>query len=221
MIAARPVSKIYLVGFMGVGKTTLGRLLADRLGWIFVDLDAEIEAAEGTSIVRIFEEKGEPYFRAIERRVLAEVSARAGTLVVACGGGAFCTTENQTVMHAHGVTVWLDRPFERIWQHREELGSVRPLLASQQSRQSNSEAAAWSLGEAPPRPPLDADSRPTPRTTPQAPARPTEEERVRALCEERIHWYQAATIHLPIGEGEFAQALDRLLSTLAWHISAP
>ena len=185
MIAARPVSKIYLVGFMGAGKTTLGRPLADRLGWTFVDLDAEIEAVEGSSIVRVFEEKGESYFREIERRVLAEVSARSGNLVIACGGGAFCTAENQIVMHAHGITVWLDRPFERVWQHRGALGSVRPLLAVGAPRQSSDEA------------------------------------HLRALYEQRIIWYKAAMIHLPVGEGELAQALDRLLGTLAWHISAP
>ena len=128
---APPDVKVFLVGFMGTGKTTLGRLLADRLGWEFVDVDDVIEQAEGASIVRIFVEKGESYFREIERGVLAGVLARSGHAVIACGGGTFCIPENQALMERSGITVWLDRPFDRIWQRREELASARPLLRSE------------------------------------------------------------------------------------------
>jgi len=113
---------------MGTGKTTLGRMLAERLGWEFEDLDAVMGEDEGASIIRIFAEKGEPYFRALEARSLARLAAAPGNLVVACGGGAFCAPENQALMRGGGITVWLDQPFEQIWERRENLARERPLL---------------------------------------------------------------------------------------------
>ena len=126
-----PVSthaKIFLVGFMGTGKTTLGRLLADRLGWEFHDLDGLMEDEEGASIIRIFAEKGEPYFRELEQRTLARLAAAPGRAVIACGGGTFCTAENQALLHRCGITVWLDQPFDQIWRRRDELARHRPLM---------------------------------------------------------------------------------------------
>ena len=124
-------AKIYLVGFMGTGKTTLGRMLAERLVWPFEDLDTAIERAEGSRILRIFVEKGEAYFRDLERRALAEAAAQPGRAIVASGGGAFCTPENRAVMQGTGITVWVDQPFERIWSRRVELSGLRPLLGSE------------------------------------------------------------------------------------------
>lgn len=124
----QPSAKIFLVGFMGAGKSTLGRLLADRLGWDFADVDDVIEAHESSSIVRLFAEKGEPYFRAVERRTLAALAASSRPAVVACGGGTFCDLENQSVMARHGLAVWVDQPFDQIWQRRDELARTRPLL---------------------------------------------------------------------------------------------
>src|SRR5437899_1686428 len=128
MDLSQPDAKIFLVGFMGTGKTTLGQLLAERLVWGFVDVDDIIERAEGASIVRIFAEKGESYFREVERGVLAGLATCAGHAVIACGGGTFCSAENQMLMRRCGITVWLDQPFDRIWDRREELASARPLL---------------------------------------------------------------------------------------------
>ena len=133
MLKAQPLAaKIYLVGFMGAGKTTLGRLLAERFVWPFEDLDTSIERAEGSRILRIFLEKGEAYFRELERRTLAAVAAQPGPAIVASGGGTFCAPENRAVMQRTGITVWIDQPFERIWDRRDELSALRPLLRGEQ-----------------------------------------------------------------------------------------
>ncbi len=123
--------KIFLVGFMGAGKTTLGRLLAARLGWPFHDVDTAVEESEGASVLRIFRERGEPYFRGAEIRALQALAAEPGPAVIACGGGTFCDAGNQEVMRAHGLSVWVDTPFETIWARREALARERPLAGSE------------------------------------------------------------------------------------------
>ena len=80
------MKNIYLVGFMGTGKSTVGRELAKKKKWRFVDLDELIELREGRSIADIFSKKGEPYFRRIEKKILKEVSLEK-SFVVSCGGG--------------------------------------------------------------------------------------------------------------------------------------
>ncbi len=106
---------IYLAGFMGSGKTVIGRLLAGRLGWNFVDLDAEIEAEQKTSIAEIFETRGEEYFRQLETEAIRKQMriVRTGTpMVIALGGGALVRPENFELLEDNGVTVWLDCPLE-------------------------------------------------------------------------------------------------------------
>jgi shikimate kinase len=120
---------IYLVGFMGSGKTTIGRMLADKLGWPFVDLDDEIEAEQKTTIADIFETRGEAAFRqmeteALRRRVRMIQSGRP--MVVALGGGAFVQPENFELTFHSGVTVWLDCPLARACS-RVEKENHRPL----------------------------------------------------------------------------------------------
>ncbi len=120
---------IFLVGFMGAGKTTLGRLLAERLGWTFVDLDDVIEAAEGIPIAEIFEQRGEREFRRIETEALREAAraiSRGKPAVVALGGGAFAQPQNTDVIANHGVSIWLDVPLELAWQ-RVSKETGRPL----------------------------------------------------------------------------------------------
>lgn len=108
---------LYLVGFMGCGKTTIGAALADELGWSFFDLDDDVEAAAGARIVEIFEREGEAEFRrreheALDRRVS---SAKHGhPMVVALGGGAFAQENNVELVKDNGVTVWLDARFELV-----------------------------------------------------------------------------------------------------------
>lgn len=120
---------IYLVGFMGCGKTTVGRALADEIGWRFVDLDEEIEKAEGCSITDIFEQRGEPAFRLLETAALRSRvrSIECGQpWVVSLGGGAFLQENNVELLSNKGVSIWLDCPFEMI-SKRIEGQSHRPL----------------------------------------------------------------------------------------------
>jgi shikimate kinase len=119
--------KIYLVGFMAAGKTTLAQALAKRLGWQAVDIDQVIENRERLSVSEIFAQRGEPYFRAVERAVLIDqLSPRH--VVVATGGGTFVDPQNRAAINRDGVSVWLDVPLERVVD-RMPTGARRPLAA--------------------------------------------------------------------------------------------
>ncbi len=120
---------IYLVGFMGSGKSTAGALLADRLGWDFYDVDNDIEAREKSSIPEIFEQYGEERFRAIETEAIRTrvYMVRAGhPMVLALGGGAFARPENYDLLEDHGVTIWLDCSLEAVCRRVQRCGN-RPL----------------------------------------------------------------------------------------------
>ena len=120
---------IYLVGFMGCGKSTVGRALAEEIGWNFSDLDEDIERIRGLAIPQIFDTLGEAVFRQVETAALIErvASVRSGRPhVVALGGGAFSTGENRDLVLAHGVTVWLDCPYATI-ERRVAAATHRPL----------------------------------------------------------------------------------------------
>ena len=95
-----------LIGYRATGKTTLGRLLAERLGWDWIDADVEIERRAGKSIARIFAEDGEPVFRDLEARVIADL-CRRDRLVLAAGGGAPLRPESRQAMRSGGNVVWL------------------------------------------------------------------------------------------------------------------
>ena len=103
--------KIYLVGFMAAGKTTVARALADRLGWRAEDVDELIEARERRPVADIFAKAGEPYFRGVEREIL-KVLLPLRHVVVATGGGTFVDADNRTAINMDGLSVWLDVPIE-------------------------------------------------------------------------------------------------------------
>jgi len=124
--AGRRSSNIYLLGFMGTGKSSVGLRLADKLGWAFCDLDSEIERVAGETIGDIFRNRGEAHFRRLESGELRRVSASRRT-VVALGGGAFCSEENRHVTADTGISVWLDASLEIIMA-RCAGDSSRPLF---------------------------------------------------------------------------------------------
>lgn len=119
-----------LVGFMGAGKTTVGRALAARLGWHFLDLDDLIEERAGRKIALIFEEDGEERFRELEHAALAAAleGDRHG-LVLALGGGAFIDPRNRQLLgRAQIPSVFLDAPLEELLRRCRETAPLRPLL---------------------------------------------------------------------------------------------
>lgn len=123
---------IVLVGLMGVGKTTVGRRLAHRLGLAFVDADQEIEAAAGMSIADIFERFGEAYFRDGERRVIQRL-VDGSPKVIATGGGAFVDEATRTLILAEGIAVWLDAHPD-VLADRVRRRDTRPLLRGRDAR---------------------------------------------------------------------------------------
>jgi shikimate kinase len=120
---------IFLVGMMGVGKSTVGKILAQQLGYGFCDTDVLLERASGLSIGELFQQAGEVAFRQLETQVLAQVSAHT-RLVVATGGGIVLRPENWAYLR-DGVVVWLDVPaveiMARLQRHPQQLAQ-RPIL---------------------------------------------------------------------------------------------
>jgi shikimate kinase len=122
---------LYLVGFMASGKSTVGRALADHIGWPFADMDSEIEAREGQTIGEIFRQRGESAFRDIESQVLRGHVRKieAGEpCVLALGGGAFVQPGNRELLENNGITLWIDCPLEVI-QRRLNGDTSRPLAS--------------------------------------------------------------------------------------------
>ena len=103
--------KVYLVGFMGAGKSTVAQNLAKRLGWRSEDLDERIEEREGRPVAQIFSQEGEAYFRQVEHTALRELVPQRH-VVVATGGGTFADASNRAVIAADGASVWLDVSFD-------------------------------------------------------------------------------------------------------------
>ncbi len=133
-----PVNSVFLVGFMGAGKTSVGRALGQRLNWIFEDLDDRIQSREGRTVAEIFQDSGETEFRRAEHAALEHVLQElrgGGARIVALGGGAFVQKENAALLKAFSApTVFLDAPIEELWQRcctqASETGAERPLLRS-------------------------------------------------------------------------------------------
>jgi shikimate kinase len=135
-----PANAVFLVGFMGAGKTSVGGALAEHLNWVFEDLDDRIQQREGRTVAEIFRDSGEPEFRRAEHAALEQVleELRGGVArVVALGGGAFVQEDNAAMLLSSKVpTVFLDAPVEQLWQRcrqqASETGAERPLLSSKE-----------------------------------------------------------------------------------------
>jgi shikimate kinase len=118
---------VFLVGFMGSGKTSVGKQLARRLGWEFVDLDARIRAREGKSIPEIFEDRGEAGFRAAETSALVDLTESLERhCVVALGGGAFAQEKNRGLL-ASWPSIFLQAPVAELWRRCSDDPEIRPL----------------------------------------------------------------------------------------------
>lgn len=120
--------KIYLIGFMSSGKTTVGRELANVLGYRFIDIDEYIESKHHRTIKQIFESKGEEHFRLIENEALKEVSSFNGDFVISSGGGTSCFYNNIDFMNRNGVTVYLRLEVATLLSRLVESKIDRPLL---------------------------------------------------------------------------------------------
>jgi shikimate kinase len=126
--------KIYLVGFMGAGKSTLGRTLGRRLDWRVEDIDELIEARERLTVSEIFVSRGESSFRSVEREILRGLLPIRHA-VVATGAGTFADRENRRAINADGISIWLDLPFERVLERVPSDGR-RPLAPDRASMET-------------------------------------------------------------------------------------
>lgn len=122
-----PARRVLLIGMMGAGKSTVGQLLADRLGWRYLDSDAEVQRHTGRTVPELFAEQGEAAFRAEERRALLESVAGDEPAVVGVAGGAVLDPGNRDVLSRSGLVVWLRAGIDEL-ARRVGSGEGRPLL---------------------------------------------------------------------------------------------
>ena len=123
---------LYLIGMMGAGKTTLGKLLAQELGYRFLDTDAVIEAAAGQLVTEIFATSGESAFRELETQVLGQAAAYQ-QMAIATGGGIVLQRQNWSYLR-HGIVIWLDVPLDELCD-RLQSDNTRPILQGVDLRQ--------------------------------------------------------------------------------------
>lgn len=120
--------KIFLIGFMGSGKTHWGQLLSQKLNLPFFDLDEQVVSHEGKPINEIFAERGEEYFRLLEKDTLHIITESHDSFVMACGGGSPCYFNNIEYMNSSGTTVWINAPIETLFQRLRGEKNQRPLI---------------------------------------------------------------------------------------------
>ncbi|MBR1758183.1 MAG: shikimate kinase [Lachnospiraceae bacterium] len=144
------MKNLYLIGFMGAGKSTVAALLSEMTGLPSVEMDEMIVEREGCSIADTFAQKGEPYFREVETAVLKELAERDG-LIISCGGGTVLREENRAIMHSSGTVIWLTATVETIYERVRGTtdrpvinGNIRPdyIEDLMKRRQNAYEAAA-------------------------------------------------------------------------------
>jgi len=120
--------KIFLIGFMGSGKSYWGRQLSEKLLLPLFDLDMQVESNEGKSINQIFEEKGEENFRLLEKDALHIITESHESFIMATGGGTPCYFNNIDYMNNAGITVWINTPVEILFERLLKEKSSRPLI---------------------------------------------------------------------------------------------
>jgi len=125
---------IYLIGFMGSGKTTFGKLLAEVLQMNFIDIDAEIEQWQGKTIADLFASGGEVNFRQLEREMLHRCSEK-GVSLISTGGGAPCFFDNMDYMNGNGLTVYLQASAEELFKKLKPFREKRPLLRDKSDKE--------------------------------------------------------------------------------------
>lgn len=125
---------IAIVGLMGVGKTTIGSKLAERLKYYFIDCDLEIEDREHKSVSEIFAQNGEKYFREVEEKVIKEIANRDEEIVLSLGGGAFANEEVRKILKEKAIVIWFYTSIEEILR-RIGHKNTRPLLNHKNKRQ--------------------------------------------------------------------------------------
>jgi shikimate kinase len=119
-------NNIVLVGFMGSGKTTIGKLLAKSMGFSFIDTDAEIEKEEGFSVAQIFKNKGEEYFRQLESDFIKNL--HLSNCIIATGGGMPCHNDNMTKLKVLGTVLFINTPYDSIIERLKLNQDSRPLI---------------------------------------------------------------------------------------------
>jgi shikimate kinase len=120
--------RIYLIGFMGSGKTHWGRLLSEKLSLPFFDLDEQVTTHAGKSIVEIFDNEGEEHFRVMEKEVLHIITESHESFIMACGGGSPCYFNNIEYMNNAGTTVWINTSLDVLYDRLVKEKKVRPLI---------------------------------------------------------------------------------------------
>jgi shikimate kinase len=121
---------LVLVGMMGAGKTSVGRVCAQRLQREFFDTDQLVEAREGTTVAEIFSTRGEPTFRALERDAVAAACGATEPAVIACGGGVVLDADNRRTLRDAGCVVWLRAGAAALGDRVRSSSTVRPLVAT-------------------------------------------------------------------------------------------
>ncbi|HEX6192572.1 MAG TPA: shikimate kinase [Chitinophagaceae bacterium] len=120
--------KIFLIGFMGSGKTYWGQLLSQKINLPFFDLDEQVITHEGKPINEIFADKGEEYFRLVEKDTLHIITESHDSFVMACGGGSPCYFNNVDYMNRSGTTVWINTPMDVLFKRLTAEKEARPLI---------------------------------------------------------------------------------------------
>ncbi len=129
--------RIVIIGFMGCGKTTVAKALAQQLGSAMIDLDSFITDREGRSPAEIIVQDSEPSFREIETRALQDVLEKNVARVIALGGGAWMIEANRALVAQHDcLSVWLDAPFELCWERIQSSRTQRPLAPERESAEA-------------------------------------------------------------------------------------